>query len=63
MVCQLLNLTYYLHVCYAILDLKGMGSGAQAKPDGCNLTTTIVIQKLSKLPKTLILGRIWLIWD
>ena len=39
-----------------------MGSGAQAKPDGRNLTTTIVIQKLSKLPKTLILGRIWLMW-
>ena len=30
MVCQLRNLIYYLHACYAILYPKGMGSGIQA---------------------------------
>ena len=30
------------------------------KPDDCNLTTTILVPKLSKLHKTLILGRFWM---
>ena len=30
MVCQLRNLIYYLHACYAILYSKGMGSEIQA---------------------------------
>ena len=30
MVCHLKNLIHYLNACYAVLYLKGMGSGIQA---------------------------------
>ena len=32
------------------------------KLDDCNLATTILVHKLSQLHKTLILGRLWLVF-
>ena len=32
------------------------------KPDDCNLATTILVYKVSQLHKTLILGRLWLVF-
>ena len=32
------------------------------QPDDCNLVTTILVQKLSQLHKTLILGNLWLVF-
>ena len=32
------------------------------RPDNCNLATPILVLKLSQLQKTLILGRLWLVF-
>ena len=49
MVCQLLNLTYYLHACYAILHPKGMGSGIQAIIKQMNFYQSLLCVEMSSI--------------
>ena len=43
MVCQLINLIYYLNACYAILYPKGMGSRIQTINKTNELLTVIIV--------------------
>ena len=45
-----------------VILMEAMFPCFNLKPDDCNLTITILVHKLSQLHKTLILGRLWLVF-